>query len=175
MLCIWRMGHLSVISIADMNYGLFKDANSFEGNNQEPKCGHIREFMMTMKPNTESSDDSNTSTDSTWTSNSKQLGALVIHKHRKRKRQDDNCVAKGWFSPWISQEWKSAKGLLFINILFQKCWSNNRWVNTTLPLLRKSLHPLNLSMPPCTLDFKKMGVLIDQVLLTYMVSIRKTI
>jgi hypothetical protein len=78
-----------------MNCGLFNDANSFEENNQELKCGQIREFMMTLKPDTESSDDGTTSTDSTLTSDSKQLGALVIHQHRKRRRQDDNCVAKG--------------------------------------------------------------------------------
>jgi hypothetical protein len=48
-----------------MNCGLLKDANSFEENNQEPKCGQIREFMMTLKPDTETSDDGSTSTDST--------------------------------------------------------------------------------------------------------------
>jgi len=32
-----------------MNCGLLKDANSLEENNQEPKYGQIREFMMTMK------------------------------------------------------------------------------------------------------------------------------
>ena len=54
-----------MISITGMNCGLFKDANSFEENNQEPKCGQMREFMMTMKPDTETSDDGSTSTDST--------------------------------------------------------------------------------------------------------------
>jgi hypothetical protein len=42
-----------------------KDENSFEENNQEQKCGQIREFMMTLMPDTESSDDGSTSTDST--------------------------------------------------------------------------------------------------------------
>lgn len=54
-----------MISITDMNCGLFKDGNSLEENNKEPKCGQIREFMMTLKPDTGSSDDCSTSTDST--------------------------------------------------------------------------------------------------------------
>jgi len=65
MLCICRAGHMAVIIITDMNSGLFKDANSFEENNQEPKCGQITAFMMTMKPGTGSSDNGSTSTDST--------------------------------------------------------------------------------------------------------------
>jgi hypothetical protein len=48
-----------------MNCGWFKDANSFEENNLEPIHGQLREFMMTLKPDTESSDDGSTSTDST--------------------------------------------------------------------------------------------------------------
>ena len=54
-----------MISITDMNCGLFKDAKSFEENNQEPKCEQISKFMMTLKPDIESSDDGSTSTDST--------------------------------------------------------------------------------------------------------------
>jgi hypothetical protein len=43
-----------MIIITGMNCGWFKDANSFEENNLEPICGQIKEFMMTMKPDTES-------------------------------------------------------------------------------------------------------------------------
>lgn len=41
-------------------------------NNQEPKCGHIREFFMTLKTDTEISDDNESiSTDGNGTNDSK--------------------------------------------------------------------------------------------------------